>query len=134
MGDGTRIIIIESDADVAGARQLGQAVAATLPFTTSELQQIAAAVAELARNIISYAAQGEISIAIVERDGRQGLRIVAQDVGPGIHDPALALVDGFSTAGRLGLGLAGVRRMADDFEISSHVGIGTAVTIHKWAR
>lgn len=127
-------ISIESDADIARARRLGRAFASTLPFTTSELSIIATAIAELARNIVSFATQGEIRLTVLRRGGREGLKIVAQDSGPGIHDPALVLRDGFSTAGRPGLGLSGLKRLVDEFEISSQVGVGTSVTVHKWAR
>lgn len=133
MGDTLRIRI-ESDADVAHARRLGRDLAATLPFTTSDLTIIATAIAELARNIVSFATTGEIVVSVVSRKGHQGLKIIARDTGPGMHDPSLALVDGFSTAGRLGLGLSGVKRIMDEFEIASQVGVGTSVTVLKWAR
>lgn len=133
MGEALRIKI-ETDADISRARRLGRELAATLPFTTSELTAIETAIAELARNIISFAKQGEVRIAALERNERQGLRVVAQDTGPGILDPTLAMTEGYSTSGRLGLGLSGVMRLVDEFEISSHVGVGTSVTVHKWAR
>lgn len=133
MGEALRIKI-ETDADISRARRLGRELAATLPFTTTDLTAIETAIAELARNIISFAKQGEVRIAALERNERQGLRVVAQDTGPGILDPTLAMTEGYSTSGRLGLGLSGVMRLVDEFEISSHVGVGTSVTVHKWAR
>lgn len=133
MGDALRISI-ESDADIGRARRLGRAVATTLPFTTSDLSVIANCISELARNIFAFAEQGELRVTVVERDGRQGLKIVAQDAGPGIYNPTLVLEDGFSTAGRSGLGLSGVKRLVDEFEIVSQVGVGTSITVHKWAR
>jgi serine/threonine-protein kinase RsbT len=42
------------------------------------------------------------------------------------------MCDGFSTSGSLGLGLPGVRRLMDDFEIVSEEGKGTRVTVRKW--
>lgn len=127
-------ITLESDADITRARRLGRALAVTLPFTTTELRAISAAISELARNCISFATGGEIRIAQLERNGRQGLEIVADDVGPGIHDPDLVLVDGYSTSGRPGTGLAALRRAMDSFEMHSHVGVGTRITLQKWAR
>ena len=129
-----RRIPIQSDADIVRARQLGRELAAELEFTPSDLTVIASAISELARNIFSYAGRGEIQLLVVERNGRRGLRVVARDEGPGIRDPELALQDGFSTAGRLGLGLPGVRRLVDQFELNSQVGVGTEITLHKWAR
>ena len=43
-----------------------------------------------------------------------------------------ALQDGYSTSGRLGVGLPGVKRLMDEFEISSTVGHGTVVVVKKW--
>ena len=45
-----------------------------------------------------------------------------------------ALESGFSTSGGLGLGLPGVRRLTDEFDIVSEVGRGTTVTVKKWKR
>lgn len=127
-------IVIRSDADIVRARQLGREVAGRLPFSDGDVTVIASAISELARNMYTYAAGGEIRVATVERGGHHGIKVVAQDVGPGIHDKRLALQDGFSTAGRLGLGLAGVRRLVDQFDLRSEVGVGTEVTLVKWAR
>lgn len=127
-------VLINSDADIVRARELGRELAVQLPFTPSDLTVIVSAISELARNIYSYANEGEIRLAVVERAGRPGIRIIAQDAGPGIHDPARAIEDGYSTSGRPGLGLAGVRRLVDQFELSSHVGVGTEITLHKWTR
>lgn len=60
--------------------------------------------------------------------------VVARDNGPGISDLERALQDGFSTNGGLGLGLPGVRRMMDEFEIVSHQNLGTTVIVKKWSR
>ena len=45
---------------------------------------------------------------------------------------ARAMEDGYSTSGRLGLGLPGVRRLMDEFELSSSVDHGTTVVVKKW--
>jgi serine/threonine-protein kinase RsbT len=57
---------------------------------------------------------------------------VARDDGPGIHDVAKALQDGYSTSKGLGLGLPGARRLMDELEIVSEKGRGTTVTMKKW--
>ena len=99
-------------------------------FTASEATLIAAAISELARNIVKYAGSGEIQL----RRGTNGmLTIVAHDEGPGIPDPNAALRPGYSTSGGLGLGLSGVRRIADSFEIVSS-SAGTTVTVGKSKR
>ena len=98
----------------------------------TELALIATAISELARNIVRYARSGEIVIRSTTNSTRRGIEIVAQDSGPGIRDIEQALQIGFSTAGGLGLGLPGVRRLMDEFDIQSKLGQGTTVRITKW--
>jgi serine/threonine-protein kinase RsbT len=93
---------------------------------------IAAIVSELGRNILLYGASGEIALAVVELGQRIGVRIAARDEGPGIPDIMRAMRDGYSSVGRPGLGLPGVRRLADEFEITSAPGRGTHVVVTKW--
>ncbi|MGH9729107.1 MAG: anti-sigma regulatory factor [Candidatus Acidiferrales bacterium] len=125
---------IRGDTDIVGARQKGRMLAATLGFSSSELTLIATAISELARNIVQYAKQGEIILRLLERGGQRGIMVRAKDQGPGIPDIRKALQDGFSTSRSLGLGLAGVRRLMDEFEIESRIGFGTTVTARKWKR
>lgn len=125
---------IQGDTDIVAARQKGRMLAATLGFSSSELTLIATAISELARNIVQYAKQGEIILRSVERGGQRGIMVRAKDQGPGIPDIRRALQGGFSTLRSLGLGLAGVRRLMDEFEVESRVGFGTTVTARKWKR
>ncbi len=124
-----RVSIASSD-DVVVARQKGRALAADIGFTASEATLIAAAISELARNIVKYAGAGEV---LLRHDGDGMLLMVARDRGPGIPDVQAALRAGFSTSGGLGMGLPGVRRIADVFEIVSNGG-GTTVTVGKYKR
>ncbi len=123
---------IRTNADIVIARQLGRTMALTAGFASPEPTLIATAISELARNIVLYARTGEIIVKVLEDGGRCGIRIVAIDDGPGIVDIGRALQLGYSTSGGLGLGLPGVRRVMDEFDIHSEVGIGTRVTVIKW--
>jgi serine/threonine-protein kinase RsbT len=123
---------INSDQDIVLARQRGRTIAVDAGFSAVDATLIATAISELARNIVTYAKCGEISLSAVSQNGRRGITIIASDKGPGITDTKRALRDGFSTSGSLGLGLPGVRRLMDDFEISSEPGQGTRVTVTKW--
>lgn len=127
-------VAVSRDADIVTARQLGRELAAKVGFVGSDLTLIATAISEVARNIISYADNGEILLGATSRDGREGLLVVAQDHGPGIPDIDLAMRDGYSTGRSLGLGLPGARRLMDEFEIVSELGRGTTVTMRKWRR
>ena len=126
------VVPIRVDSDIVTARQLGRALASRVGFSSGEATLIATAISELSRNIVLYATQGEIIVASVENGVRRGVVVVARDKGPGIADVRRATAGGYSTSGGLGLGLAGVRRLMDEFEIVSDVGIGTTVTAKKW--
>lgn len=132
MSDGEIRVAINSDQDIVLARQRGRALATEVGFTSGDATLIATAISELARNIVSYARKGEITVSILSNGDRRGLSIVASDKGPGIPDIRQALRDGFSTSGSLGMGLPGVRRLMDEFEIASQPGRGTIVTVKKW--
>jgi serine/threonine-protein kinase RsbT len=123
---------IESDTDIVAARSQGRMLAMQLGFSSGDTTLIATAISELGRNILSYAIQGEIFISAIDGCNRTGILIVASDKGPGIPDVHQALRDGFSTSGGLGLGLPGVRRLMDEFEITSVPKHGTTVKVKKW--
>jgi serine/threonine-protein kinase RsbT len=125
-------IPIASDLDIIRARQTGRTEASKLGFSSTDLTLIATAISELARNIVMYAKRGEIIVRLVRSTERQGITVIARDRGPGIPDVKQTLQDGYSTSRSLGLGLPGVRRLMDEFEIESQVGEGTVVTIKKW--
>jgi len=125
-------VAINSDQDIVTARQKCRALAIELGFSTGDATLVATSISELARNIVSYARRGEITLKIVQASSRQGISIIASDSGPGIRDIRQAMRDGFSTSGSLGLGLPGVRRLMDEFEIASEPGRGTMVTVKKW--
>jgi serine/threonine-protein kinase RsbT len=127
-------VAIERDVDIVTARQKGREIAAEIGFSNTDQTLIALAISEIARNIISYARCGKVSLHRLDEHGRSGLRIIAQDEGPGIADIELAMRDGYSTGKSLGLGLPGAKRLMDEFELSSVLGHGTTVTMKKWRR
>ncbi len=124
-------IPIACDADVMGARQRGREMAGHLAFPAGDQTVIAAAIAEIGRNIIRYADRGEMEFRVVEDGGQRALTVIARDEGPGIADVELAMQDGYSTTGALGLGLPGAQRLMDEFKIDSAPGTGTTVTMKK---
>src|SRR5579885_1816011 len=128
------VVQIRADADVLIARQKARELAKPLNFSASDLTLIATAISEVARNIVTYAKHGQIVLGIVTRGRRRGIRVVAQDEGPGIPDIARAMEDGYSTSSSLGLGLPGSKRLMDEFDVVSTVGKGTTVTLTKWGR
>ena len=126
-------VTVSDDADVVLARQRGRSVAEQLGMSSSQQTVVATAISEIARNIVVYAGRGTITITVVDNGSHHpGLQVIARDDGPGIDDVEQALKDGFSTAGSLGLGLPGARRLMDDFVLESTPGAGTTVTMRKW--
>jgi anti-sigma regulatory factor (Ser/Thr protein kinase) len=124
---------IKREVDVYIAMGYGRDLASKLGFNTIERTKIEIMILELARNILRHAGgTGDLRVTAVEEASRQGMLIIARDDGPGIPDIARAMEDGFSTAGTLGAGLPGVKRLADHFEIDSHLGRGTVVKAWKW--
>jgi serine/threonine-protein kinase RsbT len=127
-------VVIERDTDIVTARQKGRELAAAAGFSSTDQTIIALAISEIARNIVSYAQRGKVTLHPMDDGGRRGIEIVAQDEGPGIADIDLAMRDGYSTARSLGVGLPGAKRVMDEFELVSAPGKGTTVTMKKWLR
>jgi serine/threonine-protein kinase RsbT len=125
-------VVIHTDQDIVAARQKGRTLAVELGFSPGDATLIATAISELARNIVTYASKGVVAIQGIQASGRQGILVIASDHGPGIADIRQAMRDGFSTSGSLGLGLPGVRRLMDEFDLQSRVGRGTTVAVKKW--
>ena len=101
-------------------------------FSLVDQTKIVTAASELARNALQHGQGGEAQLEALNDGARRGLRLTFIDKGPGIVDLQLALKDGYSTGGGLGLGLSGARRLSDEFLINSAPGEGTKVTIARW--
>lgn len=123
---------IRAESDVVRIRQRVRAIASELRFSLIDQTKLVTAVSEIARNTLIYGQGGELHIERVEQLGSPGLKLVFEDRGPGIPDIALALTDGYTTGGGLGLGLSGSRRLVNEFDIQSEVGKGTRITLVKW--
>ncbi|MHC5027420.1 MAG: anti-sigma regulatory factor [Planctomycetota bacterium] len=132
MAELTKQIRVTCEGDITRAIVEASQVARSLGFDAPDINKIATATSELARNIIKYAGMGEVLIHETANDQGAGIEIVVRDRGPGIADVETAMRDHYSSSGTLGLGLPGVRRMMDDFEIETEVGQGTKVTIRAW--
>ncbi len=124
---------VREEADVFVARARARELAARQGFPDGRAAALATAVSEVARNIVLHAGAGEVLLDVAREGGRHGVVVVARDEDPGIADVEAAMRDGYSTAGGLGLGLPGARRLVDEFTLESAVGRGTTVTMKKWA-
>lgn len=129
-----RRIVIGEEVDVLRARKAGREMAFAAGFADIKATEIEIAISELGLNIIKHrAVRGEINLSLVQDEGcMTGFEIVVSDRGPGIRDQSAAMMDGESTAGTLGIGLSGVKRLMDEFSLNSEIGSGTTVKVRKW--
>ncbi len=123
---------LERDEHIVMVRQAVRQRAVELEFSLVDQTKIVTAASELARNTIQHGGGGSALIETVNDGVRRGLRLTFADNGPGIADIALAMKDGFTTAGGLGLGLSGAKRLSNEFSIASVLGEGTRVVITRW--
>jgi serine/threonine-protein kinase RsbT len=126
---------IQSGDDVVRVRQHVRGVAAEGGLSLVDQTKVVTAASELARNALVHGGGGMARVEVVtSAAGRNGVRIDFVDDGPGIGDIDLAMTDGWTSGGGLGLGLSGARRLVDEFELISKAGGGTSVMIVKWSR
>jgi serine/threonine-protein kinase RsbT len=123
---------LASSEDIVQVRQAVRAWAVELGFSLVDQTKMVTAASELARNTVTYGGGGIIELERLENGSRRGLRLTFTDHGPGIADVDLAMQDGYTSGGGLGLGLGGARRLSNEFEIRSKPGEGTVVTIARW--
>ncbi len=128
----TERLEIKSADDVVGVRQQVRMLAVEAGLSLVDQTKIITAASELARNTLDYGGGGEVHLKIIDDAGRRGVRLTFEDRGPGIADIQQALKDGFTSGSGLGLGLGGARRLSNEFNIESKVGVGTKITIARW--
>ncbi|HXA22122.1 MAG TPA: anti-sigma regulatory factor [Acetobacteraceae bacterium] len=118
--------------DVVRVRQAVRLRAVGAGFSLVDQTKIVTAASEIARNTVDYGGGGVLRIEVLRDGRRQGVRLTFTDQGPGIPDIALALKDGYTSGGGLGLGLSGAKRLSNEFAITSAPGHGTTVTLARW--
>ena len=123
---------IRTPEDIVLVRQHVRKLAQGLGFSLVDQTKVVTAASELARNTLIYGKGGWVTVELIERSGRRGLKAIFEDRGPGIPNIDEALRDGFTTGGGLGLGLGGAKRLSNDFEIQSRPGEGTRVAVTRW--
>ena len=123
---------IQSNEDVVIVRQRAREQSVRAGFSLLETTKLVTAASELARNALEHGGGGHAEIEVITDGIRRGVRMTVIDEGPGIPDIELALRDGYTSGGGLGLGLGGSRRLVNEFHIESEVGRGTRVQVIRW--
>jgi serine/threonine-protein kinase RsbT len=126
-----RLPVTDGD-QVVQVRQAVRRWSQDLGFSLIDQTKIVTAASELARNVVQHGGGGQATIEVVFEGHRRGLRLTFEDQGPGIPDVNLAMKEGYTTAGGLGLGLPGSKRLSNEFSICSTPGQGTRVVITRW--
>ena len=127
-------IAIKSESDIVAVRRVAREAATKAGFGMTDVTRVVTASSELARNIFHYAGSGTMRWKTLNSGIRFGVEFVFEDQGPGIPNIELAMQEGYTTGGGMGLGLPGTKRLVDEMEIRSSPGKGTIVTIRKWKR
>jgi serine/threonine-protein kinase RsbT len=125
---------LRTDEDVVALRRHVRERAVAIALSLVDQTKLVTAASELARNTIKYGGGGEAHLDALDDGLRRGVGLLFVDSGPGISDLDMALRDGYTTGGGLGLGLGGSKRLVDEFEVDSRPGEGTAVSVVKWKR
>ena len=123
---------LRSPADVVAARLGVRAWARELDLSVLDLTKVVTAASELARNAVVHGGGGVMWLQVVRTGDREGLRVIFKDQGPGIGDIDLAMQDGYTSGGGMGIGLPGAKRLVNEFDLSSTPSEGTCVTIVRW--
>jgi serine/threonine-protein kinase RsbT len=125
-------VVLNKPEDVVVVRQRVRSLAVESGFSLVDQTKIVTAASEIARNTVIYGGGGKAIAELLENERKKGVRLTFEDQGPGIADIAMALKEGYTTGGGLGLGLSGAKRLSNEFEISSEAGKGTRVVLARW--
>ena len=130
--DNQGAVPLRSEADIVASRQVVRQLAVALNFSLVDQTKMITAASELSRNTLVHGGGGEMRWSVIEDGLKRGLRLEFADTGPGIPDLNLALTDGWTSGGGMGLGLPGSKRLVHEFDLRSAPGEGTCVTITRW--
>lgn len=123
---------LRSEADIVASRQKVRALTQQLKFSLVDQTKMITAASELSRNTVVHGRGGDMRWELLDDGIRRGLRLHFEDTGPGIPDTKLALTDGWTSGGGMGLGLPGSKRLVHEFELHTAAGQGTRVSITRW--
>jgi serine/threonine-protein kinase RsbT len=123
---------LRNEQDIVLARQMVRKLSQEATFSLVDQTKMVTAASELARNVLVYGGGGEMLWEVLRDGDKKGVRLSFVDHGPGIANMELAMMDGWTSGNGLGMGLSGAKRLVNEFDIESQVGVGTRVTITRW--
>ncbi|NJN65986.1 MAG: anti-sigma regulatory factor [Chloroflexaceae bacterium] len=129
-----QVISIRSDLDIIAARMAAREIARKLGFSAVDQARIATATSELSRNILVHAEEGNVTIREIHAHNKRGIELIFEDKGPGIANANGLAQDDTVAPGKSGFGLSGSRRLMDQMDIETTIGVGTRIICQKWLR
>lgn len=126
VGFQTTCVAVAEASQIGEARREAQALAGDLGLGEVEVGRAGIVATEAATNLVLHANGGGVLLMQPTADAG-GIEIISVDRGPGIHDLARCLQDGYSSAGTAGHGLGAIRRQCDTFEVHSERSQGTVL-------
>lgn len=104
-----------------------------LGIAPAAVRKVSIALYEGEINMVIHAKGGEITVEV----SPESIRMVLDDVGPGIPDIELAMKEGYSTAPDeirslgfgAGMGLSNMKKYTDYMDIQTELGVGTTITM-----
>jgi serine/threonine-protein kinase RsbT len=123
---------LRGEEDIVASRQKVRVLSQELKFSLVDQTKMITAASELSRNTVVHGGGGKMRWEVLDDGVRRGLRLHFEDSGPGIPDMKLALTDGWTSGGGMGLGLPGSKRLVHEFDLASAPGVGTRVSITRW--
>ena len=126
------VVPVRTEEDIVHSRQKVRALTQQLKFSLVDQTKMITAASELSRNTVVHGGGGQMRWEVLEQGLKRGLRLHFEDSGPGIPDLQLALTDGWTSGGGMGLGLPGSKRLVHEFDLQSAPGRGTHVSITRW--
>ena len=123
---------LRGEPDIVSSRQAVRKLVVALQFSLVDQTKMITAASELSRNTVVHGGGGTMHWQLLDAGGKRGLRLQFEDQGPGIADVNLALTDGWTSGGGMGLGLPGSKRLVHEFDVRSTPGAGTCVSITRW--
>jgi serine/threonine-protein kinase RsbT len=123
---------LKTEHDIVLGRQTVRRLSQEQSFSLVDQTKLVTAASELARNALIYGGGGVLKWEVITEGLRRGVKLTFEDQGPGIANVELAMTDGWTSGGGMGLGLSGAKRLVNDFELDSVVGRGTRVTVTRW--
>jgi serine/threonine-protein kinase RsbT len=123
---------LRNEHDIVLARQAVRRTAQEVGLSLVDQTKLVTAASELARNALIHGGGGQMVLGVVQREHRTGVELCFIDQGPGIANLDLAMSDGWTSGGGLGMGLPGARRLVNEFDLKTTPGAGTRITVVRW--